>query len=106
MHLSELNESSKFNVSDKGILVYLDPDNNTFRIVQDENTEQLARRGLTHTIQTKADYEKIAKKYNADINVEDWFKVSNAAKKENENTDFRRALAAMQKDIINMNKGK
>lgn len=106
MELSELNEAAKFNVSDKGILVYLDPENKTFRIVQDKETEKLARRGLTHTIQTKADYKKIARHYDVDVDIQDWFKIQNAAKKENDNTDFRKALAAMQKDIVDMNRGK
>jgi len=106
MNLSELNESINFNVSDKGIKVYLDKENNTFRIVQDKETEKIEKRGLTHTIQTKADYHKIAKKYDVDVSIQDWFKISNAAKKENKNTEFRRALAAMQKDIVRMNRGK
>lgn len=104
MKLSELNESLNFNVSSKGIVVYLDKENKTFRIAQDKETEQLERRGLTHTIASKDDYRKVARKYDIDVSMEDWVKISNEAKKQNKDTEFRKALAAMQADISRMSK--
>lgn len=106
MKLSELNETIKFDADEKGIVVYLDKENNTFRIVQDKETEALSKRGLTHTIKSRADYKKVASKYDVDVSLQDWFKISNAAKKKNKDTDFRRALAAMQKDIVNLHREK
>lgn len=103
MTLKELNESVKFNFED-GIIVYLDKVNKTFRFATDKESEKLERRGLTHTIKSKQDYVKLARKYDIDVNLDEFTKISNEAKRKNKDIDFRRSLAAMQKDIMKMAK--
>ena len=103
MTLKQLNESTNFNFED-GLIVYLDKTNKTFRFATDEETEKFERRGLTHTITSKKDYQKLARKYDIDVSVKDWVEISNQAKRKNKDNDFRRALAAMQKDIMAMGK--
>jgi len=105
MTLQELNEAAKFNFND-GLTVYLDKQNKTFRFATDKETEKFERRGLTHTISSKEDYKKLARKYNIDISLEDFTKLSNDAKRENDDTDFRRALAAMQQDVMKISRDK
>ena len=104
MTLSELNESAKCNFNN-GLIVYLDKKNKTFRFATDKETEKLERRGLTHTIRSKDDYKKLAKKYNIDISIKDFTKISNEAKRKNKDIEFRRALAAMQQDIMKLSRG-
>lgn len=99
MKLDELNESAKFNF-ENGLVVYLDKQNKTFRFTPDKKSENLERRGLTKTIKSKDDYTKISKKYTIDSSLDDFIKVSNEAKRKNKNSDFRKALAAMQRDIM------
>lgn len=110
MKLNTLNETVNFTANENGILVYLnkqdDPKNNTFRIIKDDSTEQLAKRGLTHTIKTLKDYEKIKPQYKIDVSWKDWIKISNEAKEKNKNIEFRRALAKMQQDVVKLEKEK
>lgn len=103
MKLSTLNENAKFNFED-GLVVYLDKENKTFRFATDSESEKLEKRGLTHTINSKEDYKKLAKQYDIDVSMQDWIEISNQAKKKNQNTDFRKALAAMQIDVMKMSK--
>jgi hypothetical protein len=103
MTLKQLNEQANFNFED-GIVVYLDKQNKTFRFATDKETERFEKRGLTHTISSKDDYRKLAKKYDIDVSMKDWIEISNQAKRKNKDADFRRALAAMQKDVMTMSK--
>jgi len=103
MTLKKLNESANFNFED-GIIVYLDKTNKTFRFATDEETEKYERRGLTHTINSKDDYKKLARKYDIDVSVKDWIQISNQAKRKNKDVEFRKALAAMQKDVMQISK--
>lgn len=105
MTLNDLNESARFNF-DNGIIVYLDKENKTFRFATDKETEKFERRGLTHTISSKEDYRKLAKTYDIDTNIDEWTEISNKAKRKNKDTDFRRALAAMQQDVLKMTRNK
>jgi hypothetical protein len=100
MKLTQLNEEAKFTVSKDGLIVYLDPQEKVLKILKDGKTDQLISRGLMHTIRTKEDYKKLAAMYKIDISFEEWVEVSNEAKKQNKDSSFRTALAAMQMDIL------
>lgn len=100
MKLSQLNEDARFNVSKDGLQVYLDPQAKIFKIIKDAQTKELFARGLVFTIKTKADYEKLASKYKVEATWEEWVEISNKSKEVNTNSDFRKALAAMQQDVL------
>jgi hypothetical protein len=98
MTVKDLNTSVNFNY-ENGLIVYLDKVNKTFRFISDDNA---VKRGLTHSIKNKDDYAKLSKQYKIDVSMADWIKISNMAKKQNDNDDFRDVLAAMHKDVLNI----
>lgn len=100
MTLKQLINEAEMNFNfENGLVVYLDKVNKTFRFATDT---ELKKRGLTHTIKSKDDYIKLSKQYNIDVSFNDFVKISNEAKKRNEDTNFRSALAAMQKDLLDL----
>ncbi len=100
MKLSQLNEDARFNVSKDGLQVYLDPQAKVFKIIKDAQTKDLYARGLVFTIKTKADYDKLAAKYKVEAAWDEWVEISNKSKEVNADRDFRKALAAMQQDVL------
>ena len=113
MTLNELNESTKF-TNDEGVIVYLDRKEKQITLSPNEDSQ---KRGMVKTIKDLDDLDKVLRRYrntdnhiialisaylNADFN--EYKKAQNAAKKENTDSDFRRALAAMQKDVLKMSK--
>ena len=101
MTVKDLNTSVDFNY-ENGLIVYLDK-NGTFRFISDDNA---GKRGLTHSIKNKDDYAKLSKQYKIDISMADWIKISNTAKQQNKDDDFRDVLAVMHKDVLNIAKEK
>ena len=102
MTVKDLNTSVDFNY-ENGLIVYLDKGNGTFRFISDDNA---GKRGLTHSIKNKDDYAKLSKQYKIDTSMADWIKISNMAKKQNKDDDFRDVLAVMHKDVLNIAKEK
>lgn len=106
MTVKDLNTSVDFNY-ENGLIVYLDKGNGTgngtFRFISDDNA---GKRGLTHSIKNKDDYAKLSKQYKIDISMADWIKISNTAKQQNKDDDFRDVLAVMHKDVLNIAKEK
>lgn len=114
MKLSQLNESVRYNLNYKdGVVVYLDKEELKIRI----NSAGEEKNGLTHTIRTENDLTKVLKVYNktdkyiislilAFIQGDSkaYFDASNEAKKIDKNTEFRKALGAMQLEIIGKSK--
>ena len=113
MNVAELNESSKFDFNfEDGIVVYLNKRDKTFEFA---DTKQAKKRGLTFTIKSKKDYEKLARQYDIEVSQDDFIKFSNDYKKNTRtrkkskdvtemDKDMSRALAAMQQDIMNMSR--
>lgn len=102
MTVKDLNTSVDFNF-ENGLIVYLDKENKTFRFISDDNA---GKRGLTHSIKNKDDYAKLSKQYKIDVSMADWIKISNMAKKQNVDENFRDVLAVMHKDVLNIAKEK
>src|SRR5574344_603759 len=106
MTVKDLITSVDFNY-ENGLIVYLDKGNGTgngtFRFISDDNA---GKRGLTHSIKNKDDYAKLSKQYKIDISMADWIKISNTAKQQNKDDDFRDVLAVMHKDVLNIAKEK
>lgn len=102
MTVKDLNTSVDFNY-ENGLIVYLDKENKTFRFISDDNA---GKRGLTHSIKNKDDYAKLSKQYKIDASMVDWIKISNTAKQQNKDDDFRDVLAVMHKDVLNIAKEK
>ena len=102
MTVKDLNTSVDFNY-ENGLIVYLDKENKTFRFISDDNA---GKRGLTHSIKNKDDYAKLSKQYKIDTSMADWIKISNTAKQQNKDDDFRDVLAVMHKDVLNIAKEK
>ncbi len=102
MTVKDLNTSVDFNY-ENGLIVYLDKENKTFRFISDDNA---GKRGLTHSIKNKDDYAKLSKQYKIDASMADWIKISNTAKQQNKDDDFRDVLAVMHKDVLNIAKEK
>ena len=102
MTVKDLNTSVNFNY-ENGLIVYLDKGNGTFRFISDDNA---GKRGLTHSIKNKDDYAKLSKQYKIDTSMADWIKISNTAKQQNKDDDFRDVLAVMHKDVLNIAKEK
>jgi len=100
MTLLELNESLSLNF-ENGIIVYLDKSNKTFRFVDSSDS---ARRGLTTTIKNKNDYKKLTRQYKIDSSFDEFIPLSNDFKKNNKSSEMRKVLAAMQNDILNLNR--
>lgn len=110
MKLSELNESVQYNLNYKdGVVVYLDKKEMKIRI----NSAGEEKNGLTQTIKTEADLDKVLKVYNrtdkytislilAFIQGDSkaYFDASNDAKKVDKNAEFRKALGAMQMELL------
>jgi len=94
MTLRELNENIN---QEQGLVVYLDKSNKTFRFADPKDAKQ---RGLTTTIRSKRDYDKITKHYKMDSEFDKFSKISNDIKKKNKDPEMRRALAAMQMDLV------
>ena len=59
-----------------------------------------------HSIKNKDDYAKLSKQYKIDTSMADWIKISNTAKNQNKDDDFRDVLAVMHKDVLNIAKEK
>ncbi len=111
MKLSEFNESVKYSLNYKdGVVVYLDKEALKIRI----NSAGEEKHGLTKTIRTENDLNKILSVYkNTDkyiislilafINrdAKAYFDASNSAKKVDKNAEFRKALGAMQVELLN-----
>ena len=102
MTVKDLNTNVDFNF-ENGLIVYLDKENKTFRFISDDNA---GKRGLTHSIKNKDDYAKLSKQYKIDTSMADWIKISNTAKNQNKDDDFRDVLAVMHKDVLNIAKEK
>lgn len=102
MTVKDLNTSVDFNF-ENGLIVYLDKENKTFRFISDDNA---GKRGLTHSIKDEGDYAKLSKQYKIDASMADWIKISNTAKNQNKDDDFRDVLAVMHKDVLNIAKEK
>lgn len=102
MTVKDLNTSVDFNY-ENGLIVYLDKENKTFRFISDDNA---GKRGLTHSIKDEGDYAKLSKQYKIDVSMADWIKISNMAKKQNVDENFRDVLAVMHKDVLNIAKEK
>lgn len=102
MTVKDLNTSVDFNY-ENGLIVYLDKEHKTFRFISDDNA---GKRGLTHSIKNKDDYAKLSKQYKIDASMADWIKISNTAKNQNKDDDFRDVLAVMHKDVLNIAKEK
>lgn len=110
MKLSELNESVQYNLNYKdGVVVYLDKEALKIRI----NSSGEEKNGLTQTIRTENDLNKVLKVYNKTDDyivslilafiqgdAQAYFDASNDAKKLDKNAEFRKALGAMQMELL------
>lgn len=110
MKLSELNESVQYNLNYKdGVVVYLDKEALKIRI----NSSGEEKNGLTQTIRTENDLNKVLKVYNKTDDyivslilafiqgdAKAYFDASNDAKKVDKNAEFRKALGAMQMELL------
>lgn len=115
MKLTELNESSRFDFNfEDGIVVYLNKRDKTFEFA---DINQAKKKGLTFTIKSKQDYDKLTRQYDIGSSQEDFVKLSNEYKKSKRSRqkykdvtemdkDISKALSAMQKDLMRMAKDK
>ena len=118
MKVSELNESVLLIESD-GVMVYLDPENKTFRIADPD--QSATKKGLQKLIKNERDLEKISRTYRKtdddtldlisafiDVDTEAYRDAQNKFKKKNpkREREFTRALSSMQRDILRLSKEK
>ena len=115
MKLKELNESSTFDLNfEGGIIVYLNKRDRTFAFA---DTSDATQRGLTFTIKSKRDYDKLSRYYDIAVSHEDFVKLSNNYKKNKRSRqknkdvtemdkEISRALSAMHRDLMRMAKKK
>ncbi len=103
MTLNELNESLPITQNDNQMTVYLDKKNGTFRFADPK--DRSTKRGMKYSISNKREYDKLTRKYKIDSEFDDFTKIANSFKKNNTDSEMRRVLADMQKDLIkNKNK--
>lgn len=104
MKLSQLNEDAILSVSDKGLEVYLNPQEKTFTIQKNEKTKELRKRGMVTTIRTADNYKKLKdmgyKPNPGDVkDIEEWIEIHNTVHDANKEKEFRVALAKMNMDM-------